>query len=254
MDTVFGFGVDVCFNDPEGVAGEEIIGNCIDVEYVGNVYCRTDQLSTIDEYTCREAALQDSLSGLSGTNNIIGGRSLVHSDSTYLMAQLLGFSPWTAYQIMIYSEATDQGDYEPFDQRGHAILTDHEISACRANWGPDMPPGCLLLTPDVSGLYKFNSTTGGMWLHMQPRYTPSSTERPVIGYPANYFEPDNIQYESTLRNLDDWVFDKRENYCVLGLTTEMENQGSACETPQEIVIAGTFLQASKKEIQFNTTL
>jgi hypothetical protein len=78
--------------------------------------CRTSNLTPAQAVTCRAEAFQDSLSGLNGSNGIIGGRSLVHSDSTYLMAQIIGYTPWQAYQIAIYNEATDQSDYVPFDQ------------------------------------------------------------------------------------------------------------------------------------------
>jgi hypothetical protein len=100
------FGQDVCFNSPMPNQGG--IRNCVGVEES----CRTSNLTPAQAVTCRVQAFQDSLSGLSGSNGIIGGRSLVHSDSTYLMAQLLGYTPWQADQIAIYNEATDQSDYE----------------------------------------------------------------------------------------------------------------------------------------------
>lgn len=56
--------------------------------------CRTSNLPPAQAVACRGEAFADSLSGLSGANGIIGGRSLVHSDSTYLMAQLIGYTPW----------------------------------------------------------------------------------------------------------------------------------------------------------------
>jgi len=94
------FGVDVCFNDP--ASGQAPIRNCIGVEEV----CRTSNLDATQQLQCRVAATADSLSGLSGTNAIIGGRSLVHSDSTYLMAQLLQRA--TAPRPRLVSHADDR--------------------------------------------------------------------------------------------------------------------------------------------------
>ena len=78
------FGVDVCYNAPS--SGLALIRNCIGVDEK----CRTSNLTPVQEVYCRNEALTDSLSGLSGGNSIIFGRSLVHSDSTYLMAQIIG--------------------------------------------------------------------------------------------------------------------------------------------------------------------
>ena len=64
------FGVDVCYNSP--TSGEAPIRNCIGVEES----CRTSNLQFPKPVTCRIAATADSLSGLSGGNAIIGGRSL----------------------------------------------------------------------------------------------------------------------------------------------------------------------------------
>ncbi len=43
----------------------------------------------------------------------LGGRSLVHTDSTYIIARKVGFSVRDAYWIAAYSEATDLGTFVP---------------------------------------------------------------------------------------------------------------------------------------------
>jgi len=205
------FGVDVCYNSP--TSGEAPIRNCIGVEQI----CRTSNLNRPQAAGCRVAATADSLSGLSGGNAIIGGRSLLHSDSTYLMAQLLGFTPWQAYQVMIYNEATDQSDYFPFDQNGAQMISDTDIEECRANWGAAMPRRCLAITPVMNGIYKFNDATGGMLLHLHARYSPNGAPPPAISYPADYLTGANAAYEPLLNNLQDWVFEQRPDACVAGL-------------------------------------
>jgi hypothetical protein len=226
------FGVDVCFNDP--ASGQAPIRNCIGVEEV----CRTSNLDATQQLQCRVAATADSLSGLSGSNAIIGGRSLLHSDSTYLMAQLIGYRPWQAYQLMIYNEATDQSDYFPFDQNGAQMLSDADIAECRAQWGRTMPRHCLVITRIMNGVYKFNDTSGGMLLHLHARYSQTQESPPAIGFPADYLSAENVLHEPLLGNLHDWVFGARSDACVGGvLATLPEPSGipSPCELRQKVL-------------------
>ena len=209
------FGVDVCFNSP--TSGQAPIRNCIGVEQV----CRTSNLTPAQQLGCRVAATTDSLSGLSGTNAIIGARSLLHSDSTYLMAQLIGYTPWQAYQVMIYDEATDQSEYTAYDQNGAQMLSDAEIADCRSRWGPAMPRRCRILSPVVNGLYKFNDATGGMLLHLHARFSPNGAAPPAIGFPADYFSTANARYEPLVNNLRAWVFGQRPSACVGGIVQRL---------------------------------
>ena len=224
------FGVDVCFNAPD--SGEPPIRNCIGVEQV----CRTSNLSQAQALGCRVAATGDSMSGLTGGNSIVGGRSLVHSDSTYLMAQLLGFTPWQAYQIMIYDEATDQTNYFPFDQNGQQMMTDAEIVSCRLRWGVSMPRKCLLITRIMNGIYKFNDASGGMLLHLHARYSPNGQPPPAIGYPTNYLAGPDAPYEPLLTNLQAWVFDQRPDACVAGI---LARRGKSCERSGRVLDSPT---------------
>jgi hypothetical protein len=248
------FGVDVCYNAPD--SGLAPIRNCIGVEEV----CRTSNLSPPLELGCRVAATADSLSGLSGGNSIIGGRSLLHSDSTYLMAQLIGFTPWQAYQVMIYNEATDQSDYFPFGQDGRQMLSDEEIAGCRSNWGYAMPRYCWVITPEVNGLYKFNDEDGGMLLHLHARLSPDGSQPPAIGFPADYFSSANAPYEPLINNLRDWAFDRRPDACVAGIvarTSKSDRATPRCEvrdrvikSPQSFFAAGV----SQLQIPFSSQL
>lgn len=251
------FGVDVCYNSP--TSGEAPIRNCIGVEEI----CRTSNLNRPQAVGCRVAATADSLSGLSGGNAIIGGRSLVHSDSTYLMAQLLGFTPWQAYQVMIYDEATDQSDYFPFDQNGAQMMSDTEIADCRANWGATMPRRCLVITPVMNGIYKFNDAAGGMLLHLHARYSPNGAPPPAIGYPANYLMGPNAPFEPLLNNLQDWVFEQRPDACVAGMVlpargnsgnrnrfVACEEAGRVLDSPASFFAAGV----SRLQIPFQSNL
>ena len=226
------FGVDVCYNS--SASGQPPIRNCIGVGEI----CRTSNLLPAEEVACRAKAFTDSLSGLSGNNSIIAGRSLVHSDSTYLMAQLMGYTPWEAYQISIYNEATDQSFYLPFDQKGRQILDDNMISQCRATWGLGMSRQCLITTKEMNGIYKFNNESGGMLLHLHARFSPDGVQPPSIGLPADYFSPANAPYEPLLTNLQDWALNRRQDACVAGIL--LQNTGGApastpCETGDKVI-------------------
>lgn len=214
------FGVDICFNDT--TADPNPIRNCIGVGEA----CRKQPLEPAKAVRCRVKATADSLSGLTGTNAIIGGRSLMHSDSAYAMAQLLGYSPWQAYQILIYAEATDQSSYEAFDQQGLPMMSPESMEAC---YQQDMrsEQACLAITPLVLGLYKFNDTNGGQLLHEHPRYAVS----PDIAdtqFPTNYMSPENAPKEVLINNLRAWAFGERDDLCVAGITQDIGNPRSAC--------------------------
>lgn len=226
------FGVDVCYTSPS--SGLAPIRNCIGVEED----CRTSNLPPAQAVACRGVAFTDSLSGLSGTNGIIAGRSLVHSDSTYLMAQLIGYTPWEAYQISIYNEATDQSFYLPFDQKGQQILSGSVVDQCRAAWGIGMARQCLMTTKVMNGVYKFNNQSGGMLLHLHARFSPNGGEPPSIGLPANYFSSTNAPYEPLLNNLQDWALNRRQDACVAGIL--LRNTGGApssipCEARDRVI-------------------
>src|SRR5262245_54194464 len=47
------------------------------------------------------------------------GRSMIHADSTYFIAQALGYRPDVAYWIAAYNEVTDYALYNPIDQCGN---------------------------------------------------------------------------------------------------------------------------------------
>ena len=214
-------GVDVCFNDPE--ADVALIRNCIGV----GPSCREQPLDNpVKAVRCRIRATADSLGGLSGSNDIIGGRSLLHRDSAFVIAQLLGYTPWQAYQIMIYAEATDQSSYEPFDQHGALMMTAEEMDACYQQ-GMQASDSCLAITPKVLGLYKFNDTNAGQLPHEHPRYG-DSVDRHDTPFPTAYTSPENQHQEVLINNLRAWAFGQRDDLCIAGITVDINDVLSPC--------------------------
>ena len=246
--------VDVCFSKPD--ADDPLIRNCLDV----GKDCRTSNLSHTENLACRADALIHGLSGLSGESAIQGARCLLHSDSTYVMAQLIGFNAWQAYQMMIYNEATDQSEYTAFNQQGLQILSDTEVEQCRDHWGSKMPNKCLILTSELNGIYKFNYYTGGMLLHLHARFSPTGQEPPPANFPTSYFSSENLPYENLLTNFRAWVFNERLDACAAGITknlnTPNKKPGSCEELTYTLTSPMSFfsLGFSKLAIPFVTQL
>ena len=217
----YAFGQDVCFAPEENTTTNQIV-NCIGV----GQNCRTSHLSHAMEKLCRLAATRDSLNGLNGST-VVGGRSLVHTDATYIMAQLIGFTPWQAYEMAIYSEATDQSFYTPFAQNGSQLLSNEELDTCQAGWSDTMSRNCLLTTPEVNGLSRFNASTGGMWLHLHARYSEDGQALPTLPFPVDYLAPEYAKSEKLLNDFHAWVFDQKSSMCVYGITQNKDSNSCA---------------------------
>src|SRR5690606_23834808 len=83
-------------------------------------------------------------------------------------------------------------------------------------------------TPIMNGIYKFNSTTGGMLLHLHARYSDDGVAPPATTFPADYFSPYNSQYEVLLGNFRHWVFGQRSDACAGGITQQISSASSSC--------------------------
>ena len=216
------FGPDICYSKVR--PGRDTIHNCFKIDKS----CRTSDLNFGRLLTCKKEAVFSAIRGLTGTNEIIAGRSLVHADATYVMAQLLGFSPWQAYQIMIYAMAPDRGYYDPYTQSGKPIFSKKQIQYCRKNWGDKMPEDCLLITPEINGTYKFNAKTGGMQLHMHALFTKDPNQHPAPNYPTNYLQANYREQEVAINNLREWLYNQRNNACASGITTDPSRLNAPC--------------------------
>jgi len=66
-----------------------------------------------------------------------------------------------------------------------------EIAYCRSHWNSNFPNHCLIITEVMNGIYKFNSATGGMLLHLHTRYSSNGLSPPPFIYPSDVFSPYN---------------------------------------------------------------
>lgn len=113
-----------------------------------------------------------------------GGRSLIHTDSTYIIARHVGFSVSDAYWIAAYDEATDLGVFAPRTMNGQPVAD-----------------AAALTTKDIGGVVRTHFATGGFLFHF-----PVSIRGPLDPEPDG-LRPDvnNPQTEVMLAHIRRWA-------------------------------------------------
>lgn len=147
------------------------------------------------------------------------GRSMVHADATYFLAQALGYRADVAYWIAAYNEVADQTRYAPIDQCG--------------NQATGTNSGKTFITLRFNGFQRTNVKLDGPLYHYVVPFSPGGDGRdahgasgvralyplhaPAPGYPQ---EIDDV-YQGTLYNLRQWAM-RRDSaaglLCAAGLT------------------------------------
>ena len=161
------------------------------------------------------------------------GRSMIHADSTFFIAQALGYRSDVAYWIAAYNEVTDYAQYVPIDQCGVQAANQASINAQmtlqkKPNSGRDY------ITAYFNGFKRTNKSTDGPLDHYVVSYSPNGTGTDVHGpqgvsslYPLHYPKPgyplhiDDV-YQKTLANLRQWAMMRTSDpglLCTVGLTT-----------------------------------
>ncbi|MBS2027506.1 MAG: hypothetical protein JST54_06320 [Deltaproteobacteria bacterium] len=130
------------------------------------------------------------------------GRSMIHADATYFLAQALGYRADVAYWIAAYDEVTDLTRYAPIDQCG--------VQASEKN------SGRRFITATFNGFQRTNTKTDGPLYHYTLAFSPNGDGTDVHGasgvqavYPLRFPAPgypaiDDI-YQGTLYNLRQWA-------------------------------------------------
>src|SRR5688572_20157154 len=172
------------------------------------------------------------------------GRSMIHADSTYFIAQALGFRADVAYWIAAYDEVTDYGQYLPIDQCG--------VQASTSN------SGAPYISAAFNGFKRTNTNTDGPLDHYIVNFSPNGQGTDVHGaggvqslYPFHYPKPGypvriDDTYEKTLANLRQWGMLKTNEpgiLCTVGLT-----DGDGC---LEGTITGTVPVIMRAQAGFN---
>lgn len=174
------------------------------------------------------------------------GRSMIHADSTYFIAQALGFRADVAYWIAAYDEVTDYTQYAPIDQCG--------VQASAQN------SGSSYITAKFNGFARTNTNTDGPLDHYVVSFSPNGQGTDVHGaggvsalYPMHYPEPGyplriDSTYQKTLANMRAWAMLPSRDpglLCTVGLTT---SNGSQCMTGVNISGVVPFFMKSSKGI------
>ncbi len=250
---VMAFGQDVCSN------GKEIIG-CLLV----SKSCHTDKIKGEKVADCKQESTRASLK-----TGVVAraGRSLVHEDGMYLIAQLFGFTPWQAYVILQYGAIADMIYYDPFDQAGRFLLTQNQTTSCQNYWANPiknrgtLPEVCLVTSPVLNGFSRFFSKSGGMWIHSQIQYQADASQFFTYNYPTDsYTSGPAAPFNPTVTNLRNWAFGKRTDACVLGITRNMQlpdSETSPCVSNNNVFVttrAVTGYSETENKVKYVTPL
>lgn len=168
----------------------------------------------------------------------LGGRSLVHTDSTYIIARSVGFSERAAYWIAAYDEATDLGSFAPRDVDGRLV-----------------PDADSLTTQDISGLVRTHFATGGFLFHFLPTMRGPSDAQPD-GLSPDAHDP---AHEVMLTHLRRWAMagpGSAAPLCTGGFTNPSADgdyaTGAACYgDPQPAQIHGEYAVETPVAIPFD---
>jgi hypothetical protein len=169
------------------------------------------------------------------------GRSMIHADATYFLAQALGFRSDAAYWIAAYDEVPDLTRYAPIDQCGR--------QASESNSGK------RFITAQFNGFQRTNTKLDGPLYHYVLPFSPNASGTDAHGaggvqavYPLHFPEPgypttiDDV-YEGTLFNLRHWAMSPESTpglLCAAGFTEENGNSyfnGTQCMA--NVPITGT---------------
>lgn len=177
------------------------------------------------------------------------GRSMVHHDSTYFIAQAVGFRSDVAYWIAAYNEVADYTQYVPIDQCGRQAANEYAIrngtsKETAVNSGRDF------ITAQFNGFQRTNTATDGPLDHYVVSYSPNGQGTDVHGpagvsalYPLYYPRPGypvhiDDTYQKTLANLRQWAMLRTTDpglLCTVGLTVTDAAGKTVCLRDTSIV-------------------
>ncbi|MCB9766474.1 MAG: hypothetical protein H6739_42260 [Alphaproteobacteria bacterium] len=186
----FAFAEDLCFD-----GGVE---NCYDVP------CNSSNATP----ACAANALSDAIALLASD-----GRSMLHMDATFFIAQALGFDFEDAHMLAAYNEATDLGQYVPFDIDGDQMVYPFQCS------GLFQPAACDYVTLDISGVTRLSTDTGGSQAHGGAPFNPSGSS-PVSGVDGQHPDVTDAEHELLLYQWRAWVFGDQDTACAVGITEQ----------------------------------
>lgn len=169
------------------------------------------------------------------------GRSMIHADSTYFLAQALGYRADVAYWIAAYDEVTDYTQYVPIDQCGFQAANEDAIENGTSEQ-TSVNSGRDYITARFNGFQRTNLNTDGPLDHYVVAFSPNGQGTDVHSaggvqalYPFHYPQPGyplhlDDAYQRTLYNLRQWAMIPTSDpglLCTVGLT-ESTAEGTRC--------------------------
>lgn len=188
-------------------------------------------------------------------NAPVPARSMIHADSTYFLAQALGYRADVAYWIAAYNEVADYTRYAPIDQCG--------VQASSSNTGKSY------ITATFNGFQRTNAKTDGPIYHYVLPFSPNGAGTDAHGasgvqavYPFHFPGPgyplaiDDV-YQGSLYNLRQWAMqpgDEPGLLCAAGLTVQngaSNFSGKTCRLG--VAVQGTvpFISRSQKGVSIS---
>jgi hypothetical protein len=214
MSPALAFTEDLCFTDN---GSSTTIGNCYHLDTM-RPPCAPDNFAT----RCIAQAAADTAAMLNGE-----GRSTLHVDVTYLLAQVAGFDAETAHVIAAYDEATDTVQYDPRGIDGRRLLGSLSAQDCVED--PTLSPYCAYVTIDMGALNRLDRDSSGAVLHygavVNPRGLPPYAAFADLD-PAEAHDPHD---EVVLAHWQSWALGERDNVCAGGLTDRSTDGSYALE-------------------------
>lgn len=176
------------------------------------------------------------------------GRSMLHADSTYFLAQAVGYRADVAYWIAAYNEVTDYTQYVPIDQCGNQAANDYTLQNGTSTQQTSPNTGRDYITAQFNGFQRTNANTDGPLDHYVLSFSPNGQGTDAHGamgvqalYPLYYPRPGypvhiDTTYQKTLANLRQWAMLPDANdpglLCTVGL---LNADGTGCLTGGDIV-------------------
>ena len=137
------------------------------------------------------------------------GRSMIHMDSTYLIAQAVGFRWDIAYWIAAYDEVTDLGEYSPFDQCG-TVLSNPTLQAAKIN-----------------GFQRTDASHGGFGYHFVTAFSATGSGSDLGGVTGLHPNLSDNLHEGMLTQLRRWAQDSAgQPMCTNGFTSRAPLSGA----------------------------
>jgi hypothetical protein len=194
----FGFAEDLCMIVSPNAPRKGKVMNCFDI------HCNDDlEFGSFKSLRC--TAKQVVQAGLTSVDLVpIRGRSMVHFDATYVIAQALGMSATDAYWVAAYNEAVDQGSYQAYDTAGNGLAA--------------------YTTLEIPGVRRTNMPAGGTFFHFVPPVKENVVlDKLDVTSPA----------EAPLMHVRQWAFGERDTLCRFGLASVPFTNSPGCfQLPQ----------------------